>query len=385
VKDKFLIRFSLLFLAGFAVITTAAVYALRTVNGAMAGSDWVNHSYAAIFQCEQIIASLQQADGLMRTSALTGDARDQATCREAFEELAEHFASAKALMRDQPEAVLMLGKLEARAREREALAQELFAARRAGQTERVTALLAGDSGFAALASVRLGLEKVRDAEFDQLTRRDHAAYLQAQSTRWVVGIGIAINFTLLGLGVWLLRDTLATRQRAAAQLQLANDRLEERVAERTAELQHTNAGLRAENLERRWLGASQDHQLRYHQLIVDSVDDLVLVITRAQNLTRINPAVVHVTGRNEEALLTRPLAEVVTVPLDPGSGLNPLDRALAEGRELRRLPAEVQGPGGRRIPARLTLVPLRDQDKVVGAVVVVRIALDDDSPGGARS
>jgi PAS domain S-box-containing protein len=258
--------------------------------------------------------------------------------------------------------------------EREALATALFAARRNEQPEKIRALLAGDAGSTVLTSVKLGLEKLRDAQFALLTERDHQSYLQAQSTRWVVGLGSALNFLLFGLVGWLLRDDLAMRRRAATVMAEANVQLERKVLERTAELLASNTKLRAENLERRWTTTSQEHQLRYNQLFIDSINDLLLVITRAQNVTRVNPAVVHISGRTEETLLTQPLAQIVVVAPDPITGLDPIGRALEEGRELRHHPAIVLGPGRKEIPARLTLLPLRDQNKVVGGVVVVQVA-----------
>ena len=382
--DNILTRVFALFLVILAVIAAMAVYALRNINRSVASSDWVNHSYATIYEFENLTSCLQQGDGLMRTYALTGDARDLAASREAFARLGEHFDTAKALTRDEAAAHQTLLQLETQAREREALAQAVWAARTANQAEKVRALLLADAGSAAVNALVRGFAKLRDAQFEQLSERDHVSYLQAQTTRWVVGVGITLNFLMLAAAGWLLRDDLAARRRAATALTEANAQLEAKVAARTAELLQANTDLRAENLERKWTIVSQEHQLRYNQLIVNSVNDLVFVLTKALNVTRINAAVVQLTGREDETLLTRPLAQVVEVAPDPVTGLNPLARALLDGRELHHQPAVVLGRDGRRIPARLNLIPLRDQDKVVGGVAVVQVAFSS-SPANPPS
>ncbi|MDI1336565.1 MAG: CHASE3 domain-containing protein [Lacunisphaera sp.] len=373
--DNILTRVFALFLVILVVIAAMAAYALRTINRSMASSDWVNHSYAAIFECGHLGAGLVQADGLMRTYAQTGDPRDRAAARAVWAQLDDHFENAKALLRDEAAALPVLLRIEAQARERAALAQAVWTARASSQPEQAAALLTQDAGSTALAEMERGLGKLRDAQFAQLNERDHVSYLQAQMTRWVVGAGIGLNLGLL-LGVaWLLRDDLAARRRAATALVEANAQLEDKVRARTAELSAANAQLRTENLERKWTIASQAHQLRYNQLIVNSVNDLVFVLTLAQTVTRINAAVVQLTGRVDETILARPLAQVVEVAREPARGLDPVERALLEGRELRHHPAVVLCLDGRRIPARLILTLIRDEDKIVGAVAVVQVAL----------
>ncbi|MBI2518513.1 MAG: CHASE3 domain-containing protein [Opitutae bacterium] len=373
-----LTRVFIIFLVIFAVITGMTIYALRTINRSVESSDWVNHSYATIYEFENIVSRLRLGEGLMRTYALTGEASDLAASRETFARLGEHFDTAKALTRDEASTRQALLKIEAQVRERETLAQAVWAARSSGQTEKVRALLAADAGSDAVATIERGLDRLRDQQYELLSARDHVFFVRAQTTRWVVGVGVALNFILLASVGWLLRDDLAARQRAATALAEANALLEGKVQARTAELRTANAKLQAENLERKWTITSQEHQLRYNRLIVNSVNDLVFVLTKAMTVTRINAAVVQLTGREDEVILTAPLTHIVEAARDPVTGLDPLARALLEGREVHHHPVTVLGQAGRRIAGRLTLIPLRDQDKVVGGVAVVQVSFSTD-------
>jgi sigma-B regulation protein RsbU (phosphoserine phosphatase) len=155
-----------------------------------------------------------------------------------------------------------------------------------------------------------------------------------------------------------------------------NQLLEARVRERTAELAATNEKLEAENIERRWALQAIEHERRYDELIVNSIADLVFVVTKALNISRVNPAVVHFTGREPKDLVNSPLTGIVRLTEDdPGAGgrtIDPLARALEEGRDLRNQSATIEDAKGRHIAVILTLFPLRDRDKVVGGVAVIR-------------
>jgi PAS domain-containing protein len=154
-----------------------------------------------------------------------------------------------------------------------------------------------------------------------------------------------------------------------------NRLLERKVQEDAAELALANEKLSIENLERSWVNQALEHQLRYDRLIVNSITDLVFVLTKAMNISRINPAVVHLSGWEPQELVNSPLSRVVRLDgEDRGGGLHPADplgQALREGRDLRDQPAVLEDRNGLSTPVRLTLFPLRDGDNVVGGVAVV--------------
>jgi C4-dicarboxylate-specific signal transduction histidine kinase len=278
---------------------------------------------------------------------MSGTEQDEAACREALSALADHLEVVKALTRSDARQTEQVARLEALTHARATLTREILAARRAGQGEKVRSLLAADAAAGAAAEVRRLTDKLRQEQMALLAARDSEAYLQAQTTRWTVGLGVALNFILLGVTAWLVRDDLAARRRAATILEEANRELDAKVQVRTAELATTNERLSTENLERRWSVQALEHQLRYNELIVNSISDLVLVLTKAQNISR-------------------------TPALAP-SASDPLTQALKEGRDLRDVAALVVDRHSRLIPVRLTLFPLRDRDKVVGGVVVLRV------------
>jgi CHASE3 domain sensor protein len=384
VNDPTIRRVLVFFLLIAAVLIVIAVQTARNLSRSVASSDWVNHTHAVILEVEALRASLYVGDGAVHTYVLTGDTRDRAASSEAIADVAEQGEIAQALTRNEPAQYERILQLESLVTQRVEFYQAVLAARQAGDIEKVRTLLAADAGRAALRDIQRKIELLKNEELALLTERDTVSYIQAQTTRWTVWAGVALDVLLLGGVAWLIRDGLAARRRAAAAMQEDNVRLEARVQERTAELAAANARLSTENLERQWANQALEHQLHYNQLIVDSIDDLVFVLTKALNISRVNPAVVHLTGLEPSALINRPLARVVRlVAAPPGAAaplLDPIAQALKDGHDLRDQPAIVEDQRGRQIPVRFTLFPLRDRDKVVGGIVTLQIV-----PPGAEA
>lgn len=375
-KDKIIHRILAVFAIVSAVLIFVALASVRNINRAAAGSDWVNHTHAVIMEFDALRSSYQAGEGALRAHLLTGDARDLAEAREAFAETSEHFEVARALVHDEAGHAERIARLETLLNDRTEFARKVVAAREQNDQAAVRDLLAAAAGGEVRAEISRLVEKIKDEQRILLTERDKISFLQAQSTRWTVWGGLAVNFVLLGGAAWLIRDDIAARKLAATTLEEANATLETKVRERTAELTASNEKLLAENQERQWSGQALEHQLRYNQLIINSISDLVLVLTKMCNVTRVNPAVTLRTGRSAAELINKPLAHVVRLKAADGSDATAqIALSLGMGRELHEQLGEILTKDGRLIPARLSLFPLRDRDKVVGAVVTIR-ALD---------
>lgn len=372
-KETLLRRVHALFFVMFAVTALVSVLAVRTISRTVASNDWVNQTHSLISELDGMLSSLRSGEGLMRTYAVTGDPRDFAAARGELANVQDHLALARALARAEGEDAAAYTRLETIADARVQFAESLHDAREAGQADKVRQLLQTDSGSTAPADFGREIERLRTRQFDLLSERDRDSYRQAHETRWIVGVGAGVNLLLFVVVALLIRDDLANRRRMTAALEAANASLEQRVQERTAELTAANQSLVAENLERRWTSVSQEHQLRYNQLIVNSVSDLVYVLTKALNVTRVNPAVPRVTGFEEDAILGRPIAQFLrfaTDPLSPASAES-VTRSVVAGREIIDAPVGLLDSAGRTLSVTVSVVPLRDNDQVVGAVAVV--------------
>jgi len=365
-KDPTIKRVLALFALVTVVLVAVAVHAVRQLNRTVTASDWVNRTHALINELEGIAAATQSAEGSLRIYALTRDPRDLAAGRRSQVRLADHLEVAGALARDQAETARQVARLATLAESRSAFARELGSA----PPESLATLFAVDAANTAVEELLRLVERLVTEQMNLLALRDQESFLQAQATRWTIGLGVAINFLLLAAGAWLIRDDILMRRRAADAMAAANAQLESRVQARTAELSAANDRLNLENLERRWANQALEHQLRYNHLIINSITDLVFVITKVANISRINPAVEHDTGWLAKDLINRPLPELVRLT----AGDLPLQRGLKEGHDLRDLPATLLRSEGGEIPVRFTFYPLRDGNNVVGGVVILNRA-----------
>lgn len=374
-KDKTLHAIYLLFLIMGAIIVGMAAFAIRAINRDAESSDWVNQTHAAIYELDAMLSNLQAGEGMMRTFALTGDARDFAECRSSYFAVLEHHAVAQALTRDNALMRSSLAQLEATVQARLAVADSIKELADAGKSDEVKQALRRETGTTGVAEFDLVINRLRNRQFELLSERDRESYRRAQTTRFVVGLGVVTNLLLFGAVAWLIRDTLATRRQLTQTLERANAILEQKVQERTADLVSANRLLTRENRERKWTALSQDRQLRYNHAIVNTVSDPVFVLSKALNVTRLNPAVAHVTGLPEEEILGRPIAQFLRLaPEETGAPASDrLVRAVTEGRELTGYPADLVDRSGNARPGVLSVVPLRDDNLVVGAVVVLRL------------
>lgn len=374
-KDKTLRAIYLLFLVMGAIIVGIATFAIRAINRDAESADWVNQTHATIYELDGMMSEMQAGEGMLRTYALTGDARDFNECRSAYFAVLEHHSLAQALTRDKADVQAALAQMEATVEARLALADSLRTLVDARRTDEVRKTLQADAGAAATAEFKRTITRLRNRQFELLTERDRESYERAQTTRFVVGLGVVTNLLLFGAVAWLIRDTLATRRKLTETLEQANVVLEEKVKERTAELTASNRSLTRENLERKWTTFSQERQLRYNHAIVNTVSDLVFVLSKALNVTRLNPAVAHATGLAEEEILGKPIAQVLRLPAPEGGApaSDRLMRAVTEGRELTDYPAEVLDRNGNARKGVLSVVPLHDDNVVVGAVLVLRL------------
>jgi PAS domain-containing protein len=379
-KENVVRRVIGLFVLMLAIMVYMAVVAVRNSHRYIKSNDWVNHTHAVIIDAGDILSYLHAGDSAVRTYLITGDKRDQAAYRNDYSMMIEKLLDAEALTRwgdeEKPLHQRILD-LQLLISNRNDVTRSLVTNYNQSHMglDGVRALFAANPDVESIGKIERAVGNLVGYEDDLLRQRDKEEYLQAQATRMTISVGVGVNFALLAFMLWLIVDDLAARRKAAQALEEANAQLEAKVQERTAELVKTNQSLKQENLERKWSYQALDHQLRYNQLIINSIAELVFVISRALNISRVNPAVVHQTSWEPQELIAQSIERVLQFPPDTASGSpqNPLITAMREGREIQERPAVLLTRSGKTTPVRFSLIPLHDQDKVVGGVVTVRV------------
>lgn len=193
----------------------------------------------------------------------------------------------------------------------------------------------------------------------------------------VIGYGSMWVFGLLGIGALSrqLRLQISQRFEAEQRLQEANDLLEKRVADRTAELAKANNELQTEIAERvqaeQWLLESEQRFRGYFEQGLVGM----AILTEQRDWVEINSRLCKMLGYSEEELLLKPLLNLV----------HPDDRSARE-LELRRLVdgtiqnfvahARLLHKDGRILPAGLAAQVLKKSD---GAIDCILLSVQDMS------
>jgi len=366
-----------------------AVIAVTTIRRSVATSDWVNHTHAVMLETAAILACLHAGEASLRNFILTTNKQDQTAYRGYFNEMREHLEVAKALTRQEPESRKRIMRIEELVGKRIDLAREVVRARELQDEDVARKRLQDDAGNILLAEINLVAKELADEQKELLRERDKASFLKAQATRWTVWSGLGLNILLLAFLGWMIRDDIAARRKAETALEEANLILEEKVQERTAELVKVNESLKKENLERQWSEQALDHQLRHSDLIINLIDEHLIIISKSINISRVNPAVVHTTGYDLPELVGNTMFKILDIPeSSSGDATSALRfvQAVKEGREIQGRRGSLLCKNGSVIPVRFNMVPLRDQNTVVGSVLTVHLCHEiQQEKGGTRN
>lgn len=352
---------------------TALVFSFSNLQRANLSAQWVNHTHAFITEINAAANACQRAESALNAFLLSDSPDHREQVGRSFSQLSEHLEVAKALAESDVLAPAEVSELETLLIPRAEHARRLLAAHRAGDTQAIREYLGDDNELANLEITQL-TQRIVSRHQKLLQERDQTEFKHDNQTRNTLYIGAGLNLLLLVTAGWFIRDNLKTRQREAALLASTNEVLEARVADRTAELAETNRKLRSENIGNRWSAQALEHQLRYNNLIIESVASPVVVITRAFNISRVNPALENLIGALAPVLIDQSIHEYVNLTIDKSSDelIDPFELALRSNQDLVDHPAEVLDTQGNRKPVLASLFPLRDHDRVVGGVITLR-------------
>lgn len=130
---------------------------------------------------------------------------------------------------------------------------------------------------------------------------------------------------------------MTKRKQAEEEIRLLNAQLEQRVAERTHQLEVANKGLQAEVLVRRRAEAEIERMQRFLTMIVENIPDLIYVRDiETQRFILVNRATEELIGLSRETFLGKRLDEIANPTLANFLG-RPVHEVIATGKALEIL------------------------------------------------
>jgi PAS domain S-box-containing protein len=191
---------------------------------------------------------------------------------------------------------------------------------------------------------------------------------------WLAITISAFTFVILGSTLLLaiidarLQSTIA---RSAEALRIANEELERRVVDRTAQLQSVNHTLQAEIATRQ----RQELVLTQFAAIVESSDDAIAGSSLDGIITSWNRGAEKLFGYCAAQIIGQPLLKLI--PPERAAEEAEILARIARGEDTDHLETIWVAQGGNRLDVSVTISPIHDgQDRIVGASTIARDITD---------
>ncbi|MEM8807052.1 MAG: PAS domain S-box protein [Cyanobacteria bacterium P01_G01_bin.38] len=169
-----------------------------------------------------------------------------------------------------------------------------------------------------------------------------------------------------------IQRELNQRKRVEQVLQVAKDELEERVAERTADLKRLNEQLQRELNERQQAEANLERLGRQNELILNSMGEGLCGLNLNAEIMFANQAASKLLGHPVDTLVGKPISLVIIEPDEGHSALTPIYASLEDGSVYQATDTLFLRQNGDTFPAEYMSTPIRENGVIVGAVITFK-------------
>jgi PAS domain S-box-containing protein len=184
-----------------------------------------------------------------------------------------------------------------------------------------------------------------------------------------------------------LQHDIYLRQQAEQKISVLNAELEQRVRDRTLELQQVNAELLEQVAEReqalqdlQQVEASLENLSWRNQLILNSAGEGIYGVSLEGRITFANPAAARILGYSIEELMGQSMHTLLRHSRANGlpyqASESPIDATLREGTVQSRLEELFHRRDGSSFPVEYVSTPLQERNCLIGAVVIFKDITD---------
>ncbi len=222
----------------------------------------VVHTHEVLDQIRDVLATLAEAETQQRSFMITGEALYLEPYRQAVAAVQKHVDQLQALTVDNASHQKALKDLRLNILSRLESLQVGIGIRESQGLEAARLYVLGGKGRREMEVIRKRLAEVERGELELLKKREtqsRASYHTAVGTQWTASL---LGLALVAAGYLIAAREVETRRRGLEALTVANDKLEARVEERTADLASANDSLRRSNRELEQFASVASHDLQ---------------------------------------------------------------------------------------------------------------------------
>jgi len=311
---------------------------------------WVEHTHEVLSRLELLLAAVTDAETAERGYVITGDESYLEPYRKSAGVAAVQASRLRELTADNHVQQQRLDSVVPLVSDRLAELRSVIELRRSqGYAAAQSEILTG-KGKEFHDRIRGLIDEMKGTETSLLQERRRAADRSAATARAVIIGGGFLACGLVGLALWAIRRDFAGRTRAERALRDANDQLEVRVQQRTADLARLAA-------------------------IVESSDDAIVSKNLDGIIASWNPGAEQLFGYSAHEIIGKPMA--MLVPPDRSTEEPAILARIARGETTDHFETVRVGKDGRKIDVSVTISPIRDgQGRIVGASKIARDTTD---------
>ncbi len=360
----------------FAILIAVGIVQYQSIEALVETDRWVAHTQAVIAELEGATSDLQQAESATRAYVVSEREdylRQQDTGIANFR---GHLHALRRLIADhsrEEHYVRHLARLAGRVITH---LRELAALRRSGGFAVASQEVGKGEGLRLMNDTRAAADAMETEEKHLLVVRQAASTVGASRANTVTALGTLLAVTFVLAAGWITRRDAAQRLRAEEEIRQLNASLEQRVAERTAELEGAVQSLRREAANRAAAEETVKRLQHETELIVASAGEGIVRCDLSGACNFVNPAASRALGYTEDELIGQDLHALLRHALPDGQPCAPencgIYCALKRG-EMRQADNQIlYRKDGAAIPFDIVTAPIAQVGQIIGAVATFR-------------